>query len=497
MALTPSLAPIHDDQFGLAEARHLLRRAGFGGRPGQAHHLARLGLDQAVERLVTYGDLDPPDRTAPPANPDTMHPPTRRQRRALRQARRNDNQQVIDAYRKQRLQMRRADRREFRQLQRWWLQRMIETPRPLEENLTLLWHGHFATRYRNVRDAYMMQQQHAFLRANANTSFVTLAAGIVRDPAMIKFLNNNRNYARNPNENLARELMELFTLGEGQYTERDIKQAARALTGYHIDDDDFLFRRRAHDGGEKRILGRTAEFDGDALVRHLLRQRACWVFIAFKLYRHFVADVGDTLADVPRTYRTVILDLARELRRHEYALKPVLRTLFKSRHFYDARIIGRQIKSPVQLAVGTIRALDTPVRSIDNVHRAMRLMGQELFNPPSVAGWDSGRAWINTSTLFARQNLCTYLITGKHPRQKHWTRGDINYDPLQLIENQAVRTDEAIVNFFVDELLGDHIPDERRAPLVKFMRQRDKGLTRDSIAALLLLITAMPEYQLC
>ena len=459
--------------------------------------MVRLGLARAVDRLVDYEQVSAHRLPDPPADPDIMHPPTRQQRMALRRARRNDNQAVIDAYRKERLEMRRKDRRMFRDIQRWWLRIMHDTPRPMQEKLVLLWHGHFATRYRGVRDAYLMYQQNALFRAEAAGDFTDLARGIVRDPAMIKFLNNDRNYRGRPNENLARELMELFTLGEGHYTERDIKEAARALTGYHVDDDDFAFRQRAHDPREKRILGRTAEFDGDTLVQHLLRQRSCPYFVAFKLYRHFVADVGDTLDEVPRDRRPVILRLGALVKRNNYRLAPVLKTLLKSRHFYDAHNVGRKVKSPVQLVIGTARTLGAPLRSENNALQAMNLMGQELFNPPSVAGWDTGRAWINTSTLFARQNLCTYMLTGKHPTEGGWTRGEIDFDPLPLIRDLPVKDAHTVVDFFVDLMLGEHIPRQRRAPLVTFMQQRDKGLTRDSVVALLLLITAMPEYQLC
>ncbi len=385
----------------------------------------------------------------------------------------------------------------FADLQTWWLHRMAQTPRPLEENLTLLWHDHFASRYRDVRDAFLMYQQNALFRAHANDSFVALAEGIVRDPAMIRFLNNDRNRRQHPNENLARELMELFTLGEGHYTEHDIKEAARALTGYQVDDDDFLFRRGAHDPGHKTILGREDDFDGDMLVRHLLRQRECLVFVAFKLYNRYVADVGGALADVPNANQSPILEIASLLRQHEYSFKPVLRTIFKSEHFYDAQVVGRKIKSPAQLVVGTERMMATPTRNYDVVRREMRLMGQDLFNPPSVAGWDRGRAWINTSTLFARQNACAYLITGEQRYRRHGRPDGGEYDPMTLLKDAADRTPKAVVDLLVNILLGDHIPDQRRAPLVKFMQQRGETVTRDDLVPLLLLVSAMPEYQLC
>lgn len=412
-------------------------------------------------------------------------------------ARRAGDQEAADEARRRFLSRRRDDQIMMENLRRWWIRRMIQTRRPLEEKLALLWHGHFATRHRNVRDAYLMIQQNEFFRRHAASSFVDLARGIVRDPAMLRFLNNDRNIKRQPNENLARELMELFTLGEGHYTEKDIKEGARALTGYHVDDNNFTLRHRAHDIGVKRILGHSANHNGDDFVRILLRQKACGRFIALKLYGHFVADVGDDLEDAPPTARIVIEKLARLLRQRKYKLAPVLDTLLKSRHFYDPAIIGSKIKSPAQLLVGTARMLGTPERDARALGRFMRSMGQTLFDPPSVAGWDGGRGWVNTSTLFARQNLTTYLISGRHPLARRWRRDDVGYDPMPLVADAPEQTPEAAVNFLVDALLGPHIPPPRRQPLVEFMQHRKNGANADSVIALLLLITSMPEYQLC
>ncbi|MFI4859552.1 MAG: DUF1800 family protein [Phycisphaerales bacterium JB063] len=496
MPPNPSLSPIASRDFSPAFCWHLLSRAGFGGSPADVAQLHALGLEGAVRRLVQYqqvnlGELAPLD-----LDPDVIAPRTQEDRQALVQARRQGDRETIDRITRDANVARAEDRRMHLSLQEWWLERMVQTPRPMEEKLTLLWHSHFATRHRDIRDSYLMQQQNAMFREHANGSFADLAAGIVRDPAMIRFLNNDRNNARRPNENLARELMELFTLGEGQYTEADIREGARTLTGYTVDDNDFAFNRRAHDQGRKAILNEEGWWDGDDFVQLLLRQQACSRFIALKLYRHFVADVSDDWDLVPAHQQRVVDALAGVLRDEDYALAPVLERLLKSRHFYDPQIVGRKIKSPVQLLAGSVRALGTPLRETRGLTRALRAMGQDLFEPPSVAGWEGGRAWINTSTLLLRQNTCTYLITGKDPAGQ-WRRSDMDYDPLALFAGVSSPTPRQAVDHLCDALLGPHVSAQRRAPLYQFLESRSTGVTADTVTGLLLLITAMPEYQLC
>lgn len=496
MAVNTSLAPITPKRFDRAAARHLLWRVGYAGSPAEVRELQGMGLERAVDHLVDYDSVDTTKLAKLDLDPDVLRKLTDEERQRYRQARRDGDQDLLDEQRRNNQKARGEDRKMFARLQRWWLERMLDTPRPAEERLTLLWHGHFASSFRSVRDAYLMQQQNAFLRGNANGSFADLARGIVRDPAMIKYLNNDRNNKRKPNENLARELMELFTLGVGNYTEADIKEGARALTGYGIDDNDFIFRQRQHDTDDKTILGKTGKHDGDAFVDILLANAACAKFVALKLYDAFVADVGDVYDAVPRAPRKVIDALAARLVREDYAIKPVLAELFRSKHFYDASVVGRKIKDPTQLLVGTVRSLGTPRRDVGALRTTMSAMGQVLMEPPTVDGWDGGRAWINTSTLFVRQNLCTYLISGKHPTKK-FKRGEVNYDPQKLLAGVEDKSPTAVTDYFIDHLVGEHVPADRRAPIHKFMADRDRGVTNDSLVALLCVVTAMPEYQLC
>ncbi len=496
-----SLSPIRPDLFGPAQARHLLLRAGFGGGPGEISRFAMMGMRGAVDAVLDTPapGTEPASSTEldPEIDPDVIRPLTPDERAVFARARRDKDEAARSALQKKINEARARDRGMIRELRQWWIGLMLETPAPLREKLVLLWHSHFASRHRNVRDSYLMYRQNTTFREHADASFAELALAMVRDPAMLKFLNNDQNNKRKPNENLAREFMELFTLGEGNYTEDDIKQGAKALTGYHVDDNDFIFHERRHDHGKKTVLGTTDRLDGDDFVGVLLRQPACPRYIALKLYRHFVADVPDHLDEVPAPNREVVLRLAVMLRKNDYQVAPVLSTLFRSRHFYDTQIIGHMIKSPAQLVIGTARTLGAPARSKGTLSEGLRAMGQELFDPPSVAGWHGGRSWINTSTLFTRQNVCAYLITGKDPRRKKWNRKQVGFDPMPLLAGLTSREPDAVVDHVVSFMLGGHTPTERREPLYRFMRERDKGINADSMIALLTLVTAMPEYQLC
>ncbi|MFK7788111.1 MAG: DUF1800 family protein, partial [Phycisphaeraceae bacterium] len=244
MPINASLSPIRDADFGPAQTRHLLSRAGYGVTPQGLKQWQAVSLNKAVDQLVDYDAVSLEDLEPADLDPDIIRPLTTEERRAFIKARRDKDLKAQNEFRRMRVAANAEDRRMHAALQRWWVERLAQTPRPTEERLTMLWHGHFATRHRDVRDAFLMQQQNAFFREHANGSFADLASGIVQDPAMIKFLNNDQNKKQRPNENLARELMELFTLGEGHYTEDDIKQGARALTGYHFDDNEFVLNER-------------------------------------------------------------------------------------------------------------------------------------------------------------------------------------------------------------------------------------------------------------
>ena len=503
-----SLKPLPASEFGYAQARHLLWRAGFGGTPMQIQTLVNWGSEKSVDYLLDAEKVTYDDASSKLFDKDIMRPPSEEERLAYQKARKSQNEDEVAKFRLERQRRERDDRAQIQEMQKWWLKRMIETPKPLEEKMTLFWHGHFATNYRTIENSYHMLLQNGMFRRNAMGNFGELLFALIRDPAMLAYLDNNDSRKGKANENLAREIMELFALGIGNYGEKDIKEGARALTGFTFKDDAFEFVQGNHDGGEKQILNRSGNFDGDDFVRIILEQRACAAFITRKLYSFFVSDVPPDerggASELPTEQRTVLKELASTFLGAKYDLKPVLRRMFLSRHFYSPRFMAEQIKSPVQLVVGAVRSLNVPVRDLSILNDALDLMGQNIFLPPSVKGWEGGRSWINTSTLFVRQNIMAFLIAGKKPQGYDATADTQKYDPKALLaqlkpEGTAPGTTtyaSDIADYLLRLTLG-HAPESAKAELVAFMTSGGKVISDDRLTGTLLLITAMPEYQLC
>jgi len=496
---TDSLHALKASEFDYWKAHHLLNRAGFGGTPSQVRALTNLGLEGAVDYLLEYESVPCEPVKADTFDANLMRPTTAEERGEVQRARRMGNEALVERLRLERQAAQRADRYQAAEMQKWWLKRMIESPRPFEEKMALFFHGHFATNYRAIEDSYHMFMQNQLFRSFAVGNFKALTHKIIRDPAMIVFLNNHQNRAQAPNENLARELMELFTLGEGNdYTEDDIKEGARALTGYTYQDDEFVFNERVHDNDTKRILGKTGNFDGDDFVDIIFTRPKVSQFISYKLYRFFVNDMPGLPESTGQRY---ILKLADLFRRQKYELKPVLRTVFMSEHFYSPENMASQIKSPVQLIVQSIRSLRVPARRLSALVSAGDLMGQSLFFPPTVKGWDGGRAWINTATMFVRQNVMIYLLTGRRPDAYEWETDGSEPDLVHLVDHLRdaagdVKSDDA-VKYLLRFALGAEPSEDRIAPLVDFVKRNGGRMDTTMLIALLSLITAMPEYQLC
>ena len=287
-----------------------------------------------------------------------------------------------------------------------WLYRMIHTPRPLLERMTLFWHDHFATSIVKVISPSAMQQQNALLRAHALGDFRALLEGIGKDPAMLTWLDATANRRAKPNENYAREVMELFSLGRGHYTEVDVREAARALTGRFITGDRFSELPAQHDDGEKTILGKTGKFKGDDVPSILLEQPSCAEFLARKLFRQFISEI-----DPPS--ESLLAPLAAGLRASRYDIKAAVGTILRSNLFHDPSVRRKRVKGPVEFTVGAIRSLEAvrPTVSADALGEACSRMGQTLYAPPSVAGWEGGPSWINTATLIARTNFALALLS--------------------------------------------------------------------------------------
>src|SRR3984893_11492519 len=390
------LTPLADSKWNNATAAHLLNRAGFGGTPDEIERTRQKGLIPAVRDLVEVkGDA------ANLAAPAWAHP---RNIRAQRMEIKVAKDRGEDFQSKAR-QIRMMEGDEIVDLRRWWLDRMLHGPAPLLEKMTLFWHGHFATSIQKVQDAYWMWLQNDTLRRNALGSFGMLVKKISRDPAMMIYLDLQQSRQEHPNENWARELMELFTVGIGNYTEQDIRESARAFTGYRIDmtTQQFRFAPFQQDLGNKTFMGKSGPLNGDDIIDILIKQPACAQFISRKLLRYFVEDDPQPqLVDL----------IASRIRAHNYDVLPVLRELCSSSEFYSEHAMRAQIKSPVQYLIQTSKLLEAPLPAPMVAQNAMRQMGEILFAPPNVKGWDGGKAWISTSTLLFRYNFANYLING-------------------------------------------------------------------------------------
>ncbi len=405
------LTPIGASDWDYDKAAHLLERAGFGGTPAEIERLAAMTPEAAVDELVNYTRIDNSETPAFDASPiwdPGMDPFPKSRAEAVRIARETGTSMgvaMLPEGEPRRLQPvvntffygLRSNAIETQRLALWFAERMLVTRRPLEEKLTLFWHGHFATGNTKVRDTRMMWQQNDMLRANAAGSFRDLLVGILTDPAMLVYLDNGENRKGHPNENFGRELLELFTMGVGNYTEQDIREASRAFTGWTNDVLEFRFDAATHDDGEKTFLGRTGAFNGDDIIDIILAEPVTAEFITAKLYRFFVRDEID---DATRS------ELAATLRRGGYELRPLVRRMFLSRDFYSPASFATQIKSPVHLIVSTYRKLGlTRLPTIPDFSRLTAALGQTLFNPPNVAGWAGGRTWITPALLLERGNL--------------------------------------------------------------------------------------------
>jgi uncharacterized protein (DUF1800 family) len=368
---------------GEDDARHLLNRTGFGAPPQAVTAYAALSRHEAVERLLGAARTAP--LQAPPALP--FEPLYRR--RELDEAAREE-----------------ALRLEFQrgaELRAWWLQEMLQTPSPITERMTLFWHNHFVSSQQKVKSARLLLDQNLLLRRYALGNFGDLLHAVAKDPAMLIYLDAATNRKGQPNENFAREVMELFTLGEGRYSERDIQEAARAFTGWSLDREtgSFVWRPRMHDEGEKIVLGRRGNFNGEEVLDILLQQPVSAEFIVAKLWREFVS---------PTPNPAELSAVAERFRASRYDIRQALRALLTTRAFWAAENRGSLVKSPVDLVVGSMRTLDVAVPDALPLAFAVRNLGQDLFAPPNVRGWPGGEAWISATTLLGRKQFVERLL---------------------------------------------------------------------------------------
>ena len=407
---TGDLTPITAQDWSRGRAAHLLERAGFGGPPQEVDRLAAMTPDAAVRHLIDYREVD--NSHVPPFDESGVFDPTldpfpKSRADAVRIARVNGEsmgvkvkpdgsrplQPVVDRF----FYWLRADALEMRRAGQWWAQRMLVTKRPLQEKLALFWHGHFATSDTKVRDYRKLLKQLELFWQLGNRNFRDLLIGVAQDPAMLVYLDAGENIKGHPNENFGREILELFTLGVGNYTETDIREASRAFTGWTHVGLDFVVKPELHDEGQKTFLGHTGHYDGIDIIDIILEQDAAAHFIAAKLYRYFVRQ---------NPAPELAVQLGAILREHQYEIAPLLTTIFLARDFYSPPAYGTQIKSPVHLVVSTYRKLGlTDIPGVPDFNTTTRDLGQELFHPPNVAGWEGGRSWITPALLLERGNF--------------------------------------------------------------------------------------------
>ncbi len=404
------LRPIDDDQWNARRAAHLLERTGFGVLPDEIDRAVLVGPRQAVaDRVRPVGADDARLRPFEPSGireqgidpfPESRPAATdaaRKQGEAIgvrvKPAGNRRAQPVVDQF----FFWLRASLLECNRINYWWAERMLLTDRPLAEKMALFWHGHFATHEDKVRDHRKMLQQVRLFQELGLGNFRQLMVAVAQDPAMLAFLDAGVNVRGAPNENFAREILEMFTMGVGRYTEQDIRESARAFTGWNYEGTRFLIHADRHDDGPKRVFGREARYDGVMLIDLILEQPATAEYVASRIYRHFVRD--EISAPTARRLGAVLRD-------NGYELAPLLETIFRSRDFYSEPSVGTRIKPPVELVVSTYRRLGLQhIPGMPDFNDVTRALGQHLLHPPTVAGWAQGRAWITPGLLIERGNF--------------------------------------------------------------------------------------------
>lgn len=428
---------------------HLLRRAGFGANEEEMDRFLAMGEEATVEYLIEYEAAD-------------------------------------DSALEKRLSGLGLDLEKLRDLQRWSLLRMIYTQRPLQEKMVLFWHGLLTSAFKKVgKGPYMLNQDQLF-RRQALGEYDVLLKAISRDSAMLIWLDSRVNNKKAPNENFARELMELFSMGIGPYTEADVRESARAFTGWGLKKKDFIFRENQHDYGTKTFLGRTGEYSGDDIVDIIMEHPATAQFVCRKLFTFFVHDDPEaaTLTSLARTFNDT-----------RYSVKAVMRQILTSPDFYSSKAYRAKIKSPAEFVAGTVRVLgiETDGRPLNALTDRM---GQILFSPFDVSGWPGGAAWINSSTLLQRLNFANKIATARSRSFK--------FDPLQVAQDQGFNTAAAALNHFILLLLDGQAPSQDRQILLDYAQGLDglsgsgnpSATVDEKLRSLVYLVMSSPDFQL-
>ena len=505
------MLPKADDPWTIFEAAHLLNRAGFGGSPSTIKDFHALGREKAVDSLLTPKEL----LSAFPVLPWTTDEQVLADRREYVEQRKTVHEAMrglsLDKAEELKHEFNKKFQKENRerglQAQGWWFRRMLKTQAPLREKMTLFWHDHFATSIQKVKQPVLLVRQNELFRKYAFGSFRDITQAILMDPAMSLYLDTQSSNKNMPNENFPRELMELFTLGEGNYTEQDIREAARAFTGYQFSraKGKVTLNKRQWDPSDKTVFGKTGPFTGKDVIDLIFSRKQAARLMSKKLWEFFVYEKPSDAA---------IDSLATSLQHDNFQVGPLLRGIFLSKEFYANASVRSQIKSPVQFLIGLLKQLEITNPPARLPFIAGEQLGQILFAPPNVAGWDWGQAWINTNTLLTRYNLAGFLTRGagdgdsvlakektKNPgmaaTSKNMGQGwnGPNYEniaPRELRENPVDLVDSLIFRFFQGPL-----PSKARDSFVEYANSKKGAIfTNKETAELCHLMLSTPYYQL-
>jgi uncharacterized protein (DUF1800 family) len=474
-----------DRKDNFINVKHLYHRAGFGISYTQLHDKSKSRLNKTVERLFDLPDI-----------PADLHTVTEEeyQTQQLILTSLNGKKEQTPEEKIQRQEITKLRNEKSRKLNIDWIGQMITTENPLLEKATLFWHGHFACRSNNP---FYAQQLNNIQRKYALGSFKTLLISVSQSPAMLDYLNNQQNRKGRPNENFARELMELFTLGRGNYSEMDIKEAARAFTGWsYTKTGQFVFNQKVHDEQTKTFFGETGNFDGEAIIDKILQKRETAVFICRKLYIFFVNDLPD---------ESHVAELAEEFYSKQYNITAVMKKLFMADWFYAVQNRGNKIKSPVELLVNLSREFNVTYHKPQILIQLQTSLGQYLFNPPNVSGWPGGKSWIDSSSLMLRMKIPSLVLND----------GILDFDGKADPEDEAVI---ALNKKTRPQPIRSYVNAEANWP--EFLKSLPKNMQQTELAAYLLqpaigkkiselveknvnlkntaiAVTSMPEYQLC
>jgi len=433
--------PDADRPWNLARAGHLYRRAAFGASWDQLQQALADGPQRTIDMLLQpQGDIAGFNRTY-------------------------DEYEVATG--------------SVDQLRAWWLRRMIQTPHPLQEKMTLFWHGYFATNAEKVKNTQLMQQHVRLLRSQALGSFRILLEGISQDPAVLIWLDAEANRKAQPSEYLARVLMKTFTLGPNHCTEDDIRDASRAFTGWFVLRSKLRYIPREHDDGEKQILGQQGNFARDDVTRIILEQPATSRRLVHKLYRWLISETE-------QPDEALISPLAESFAK-DYDVQKLVETMLRSNLFFSAAAYRRRIKSPAEFAIGIVKALEETV-STTQLANDLADLGQNLYNPPTVKGWAGGQHWINSTAIVARQNLASALLQGSGPY-------DNKLNPWAVAQKHGCATGESARGFLLDLFLQGDLNSDVYITLPNTPREQDNDLG-GRIRSLAYAIVTLPEFHL-